>query len=361
MMIGSHTIQADYQFESFFELSADLLCIAGFDGYFKRINPSVSKLLGYTDEELFSKPINAFIHPEDVEMTTKAREGLKRNNPLLNFENRYLTKNGETVWLSWTSMPNYESQLVFAIAKNITYKKRLEQDRNSLIAKITSDNKHLKQFTYTTAHDLRSPVNNFVSILDLLDLSKIKDKKTVEALELLKLAGGQLQQTLNKRVDILIQKDALTVEIEELIFSDVLNEVLSSIHTLILNSETTITCDFSKLKKVRFNNAYLQSVFLNLITNSIKYKQPDCPPRICIYTQKINGVSQLIISDNGLGFDMELVKDKVFGLYQKFHNHIDSKGIGLYLVYNHITGLGGDISLESKVNEGTKFIISFKN
>jgi PAS domain S-box-containing protein len=360
-MTESQNVQVDYKFESFFDLSADLLCIAGFDGYFKKINPAVSKLLGYTDEELLSKPINAFIHPDDVEMTTKAREGLKKNNPLLNFENRYLTKSGETVWLSWTSMPNYENRVVFAVAKNITYKKRLEQERNLLIANITSDNKYLKQFTFSTAHDLRSPVNNFASILSLLDFSKIKDKKTVEALQLLKLASGQLQQTLNKRVDILIKKGNLNVETEELVFSDVLNEVLSSIHTLILNSEATITCDFSKLEKVRFNNAYLQSVFLNLITNSIKYKKPDCPPHICIYTQKINGVSQLIISDNGLGFDMSLVKDKVFGLYQKFHNHIDSKGIGLYLVYNHITSLGGNITLESKVNEGTKFIISFKN
>jgi PAS domain S-box-containing protein len=360
-MIESRNARVDYQFESFFELSADLLCIAGFDGYFKRINPSVSKLLEYSDEELFSKPINAFVHPDDVEITTNGREGLKKNNPLLNFENRYITKSGETVWLSWTSMPSYENKLVFAIAKNITYKKRLEQERNQLIANITRDNKYLKQFTFTTAHDLRSPVNNFVSILNLLDFSKIRDKETIEALELLKLASGQLQQTLNKRVDTLIQKDHLNIETEELFFSNVLNEVLSSIHTLILNSEATITCDFSKLEKIRFNNAYLQSVFLNLITNSIKYKKPDCPPRICIYTQIVNGVNQLIISDNGLGFDMNLVRDKVFGLYQKFHNHTDSKGIGLYLVYNHITSLGGDIAMESKVNEGTKFVISFKN
>ena len=68
----------------------------------------------------------------------------------------------------------------------------------------------------------------------------------------------------------------------------------------------------------------------------------------------------MIFSDNGIGFDMELVKDKVFGLHQKFHNHIDSKGIGLYLVNNHITSLGGKIEVESKINEGAKFIISFK-
>lgn len=258
-------------------------------------------------------------------------------------------------------MPNYEKQLVFAIAKNITYKKRQEQERNAFLVNLTKDNKDLKQFTYTTAHDLRSPVNNLRAVFNLLDLSKISDKKTLEILEVLKLASEHLHETLNKSVDILIQKDNLTVEIEELSFSEILNKVLNSISSLIIDSNTLINRDFSELEKIKFNSDYLKSIFLNLVTNSIKYKKPDCPPIISIYTRKTNGASQLIISDNGLGFDMNLVKDKVFGLHQKFHNHIDSKGIGLYLVYNHITSLGGKISVESKVNEGTTFILTFKN
>jgi signal transduction histidine kinase len=71
-------------------------------------------------------------------------------------------------------------------------------------------------------------------------------------------------------------------------------------------------------------------------------------------------VNQLIFSDNGLGFDMDKVKDKIFGLYEKFHSNVDSNGIGLYLVYNHITSLGGRIAVESKINEGATFTISFK-
>ena len=175
------------------------------------------------------------------------------------------------------------------------------------------------------------------------------------------MASEHLYETLNKNVDILIQKDNLTVEIEELNFNEILSKVLNSISSLILDSNTVIDSDFSELEKIKFNSNYLKSIFLNLITNSIKYKKPDCLPTISIYTRKTDGISQLVISDNGLGFDMNLVKDKVFGLHQKFHNHIDSKGIGLYLVYNHITSLGGKISVESNVNEGTKFILTFKH
>lgn len=120
-----------YDLDYFFELSADLLCIAGYDGYFRRINPAVSKTLGYTNEELMSRLISSFVHMEDQGITAKSRNTIiiKNNKPLLNFENRYITKSGKIVWLSWTSMPVEKEQLVFAIAKNITIRKKLEEQQ----------------------------------------------------------------------------------------------------------------------------------------------------------------------------------------------------------------------------------------
>ena len=117
----------DYNLEHFFELSPDWLCIAGFDGYFKKINPAVSRTLGYTEEELFSRPINSFVHPDDQGMTEHHRDLIRRGQPLLNFDNRYLTKTGEIIWLTWTSMPVKNERVVFAIAKNISHRKRLEE------------------------------------------------------------------------------------------------------------------------------------------------------------------------------------------------------------------------------------------
>lgn len=87
-------IQADYNYEFFFNLTPDLLCIAGYDGYFKKVNPAVSQALGYTMEELYGTPINDFVHPEDRNTTSQVRDQLHKAKPLLNFENRYLTKSG---------------------------------------------------------------------------------------------------------------------------------------------------------------------------------------------------------------------------------------------------------------------------
>ncbi len=118
-----------FDLEYFFELSPDLLCVSGYDGYFKKINPAVSQTLGYTRDELLSNPIDSFIHVEDRDITKRKRELIKSDIPLLNFENRYITKSGNVVWLSWTSMPIKTEKLVFAIAKNISYKKKFEEYR----------------------------------------------------------------------------------------------------------------------------------------------------------------------------------------------------------------------------------------
>lgn len=135
-----------FDLEYFFEVTPDLLCIAGFDGYFKKINPAVSKTLGYTDEELFAAPINSFVHPDDQDTTKSKRTLLSEGKSLLNFENRYLTKDGATVWLSWTSVPIMRDSLVFAIAKDITYRKQLEEyDRISSILGMIDDD-HQKRF-----------------------------------------------------------------------------------------------------------------------------------------------------------------------------------------------------------------------
>lgn len=348
-----------FNLEYFFNLSADWLCVAGFDGYFKKINPAVSKTLGYTEEELFSRPIDSFVHDEDRELTSQKRENIKKDNPLLHFENRYLTKGGETVWLSWTSMPIKEEGLVFAIAKIITHKKKLEEDRNSLLNNLTSINNELKQLTYTTSHNLRLPVSNLLSIFNFLDLSKIQDQEMLEFFEMLKISAEGLKDTLNNYVDTLTQKNILEVHTEELNLSDCLDTVLSSLSALIQDSKAKIAIDFSVFDTIYFNKAYLESIFLNLITNSIKYIKPDTAPAISIYTRERDNIKQLVFSDKGLGFDMDVVKDKIFGFNQKFHNHSDSKGIGLYLVYNHVTSLGGKISVESRPNEGATFIISF--
>ena len=350
-----------FKYELFFNLSPDLLCIAGYDGYFKKVNPAVSNVLEYSFEELYSRPINDFVYHDDKDITDQVRSDLTKSIPLFHFENRYQTKSGEIVWLAWTSYPVEKDKLIFAIAKNITQKKLAEEQRSELLNNLTAINQHLKQMTYTTSHDLRSPISGLLSGLDEIDITKIDDEETAELIKILQSSGKYIQDTLNNYLDILTEKHQELAKITEVDLNESLKRVLKYIIPLIKNSNASIHSDFSRLPRIKFNKEYLESLYLNLISNSIKYSRPDVRPIIKINSERSEGKNKLIVSDNGLGFNTAKVKDKIFGFKQTFHDHKDSKGIGLYLVYNHVTSLGGDIKIESKVNEGTTFIISFKD
>ena len=109
----------------FFDLSLDLFCIAGTDGYFKRINPRFEAILGYSQKELLSRPFLYFIHPEDVEKTQRQIRYLSLGYQLHSFENRYRCKDGSYRWFAWTAIP-YGNSLLYAVARDITESKKTE-------------------------------------------------------------------------------------------------------------------------------------------------------------------------------------------------------------------------------------------
>jgi PAS domain S-box-containing protein len=111
----------------FFELTPDLVWLAGKDGYLKKANPAVFKKLGYSEAELYARPITAFMHPDDIEKTLLNRFKLFRGEVLHNFYNRYITKAGDIVWLEWTSVYIAGKETVLAIAKDITARKKIEE------------------------------------------------------------------------------------------------------------------------------------------------------------------------------------------------------------------------------------------
>ena len=120
-----------------------------------------------------------------------------------------------------------------------------------------------------------------------------------------------------------------------------------------------IKSDFSKASTIRYNRIYMESIFLNLVGNAIKYKSEDRIPEIRITSELENGKIVLKFQDNGLGIDLEQHGHKLFGLNKVFHRHPDAKGVGLFLTKTQIEAMGGAISACSTVNVGTTFTIHF--
>jgi PAS domain S-box-containing protein len=344
----------------FFDLSQDYLCIAGFDGYFKKINPAFVNLLGYTEEELLSLPIRDLIYEPDRIRTASIRENLTEGSALLNFDNRYVTKSGEIVWLTWTSIPASANRMIYAIAKNITHIKKKEEERNAVIADLTNVNKELKQLSYTATHDLKSPVNNLISLFSLMGSADVTTEDNLLYMDLLKQSAESLRDILNNYVDTIQEKDKSLIKREKLNLGEVLKSTLEPIKYLIQNTKASIHPDFKEANHLKFNSFYLHSIFLNLISNSIKYARPGISPVIHISSKKTADSVQVVFSDNGLGFDMEKIGGRIFGLNETFHDHSDSKGVGLYLVQNYMKALGGSVEVTSAVNKGSTFTLTFQ-
>ncbi len=129
--------------ERFFLLSIDLLCIAGFDGYFKCLNSAWSKTLGYTTEELLAKPYLEFVHPDDFQITLAEAQKLKEGNQNIEFQNRYRCQDGSYRWLSWNATVVTEEELIYCVARDITQQKHKEEQLHQRQKQLTQSLQYL--------------------------------------------------------------------------------------------------------------------------------------------------------------------------------------------------------------------------
>lgn len=245
------------------------------------------------------------------------------------------------------------------ITEQIEAQKKILDTNRSLeksTIKLTSKNKQLAEFNHITSHNLRSPVSNLNALLGLYKSTKNESKK-VEIFDKFEIVIDHLTETLNALIETISIKHSAVEISQELCFEQTLLKTKEILAAELIESNANIRCDFSKAKNVKYNPIYLESIFLNLVSNSLKYRSEDRVPEISITSNTVNGRTTLEFEDNGLGIDMKSNGHKLFGLNKVFHKHPEAKGIGLFLTKAQIVAMGGSISAESKVGVGTTFFI----
>lgn len=118
--------KSEIELTNIFEFAPDIIATCGFDGFFKTANPYITKLLGYTEKEFTSKPLTAFVHPDDAQLTAAELDKLASGAPIYNFKNRYFTKTGEIKTINWNFSPSVKDELIFCIGKDITEEIKIE-------------------------------------------------------------------------------------------------------------------------------------------------------------------------------------------------------------------------------------------
>jgi PAS domain S-box-containing protein len=349
---------------SLIEQAADGIISCEPDLRVAQANSAAQRLLGYEEHELLQLSLR------DMLVITEADEPLRldlvKEDESFVAERVARRKDGSTVMVEIRSTKLSNGNFIGFISDITDRKNReLEKERRAmemerLIHNLSNSNNELKQFSYITSHNLRAPVTNLLALTKLIDLDKITDTETRELVRSFGVSTAHLNSTIDDLIRILIIKENENIPFEDVSFSKVIEKVNLDFRIMIENSKTVIETDFSACPEVSYNAQYLERIYMNLLSNAIRYAQPGLNPKIKLKTNLIDGDPYLIFSDNGSGFDMNKVKDRIFGLHQRFHNSQEGRGLGLYLIHSKITSLGGTIEVESEVNQGTTFRICLK-
>lgn len=254
-----------------------------------------------------------------------------------------------------------EVDRILLVEQNITQAKKLESEREKLIKDLKSHNEELLRFAYIVSHNLRAPIVNISLLLDLYNENKPDDPENKEVIENLKISTNLLHTTLQDLIEVVSIKKQKIPKVERINFKLLLNNIEKSLFNQLRESGAIIHKDFSELEEMNYVYAHMENFFMNFMTNSIKYRYPGRVLQMWIKAYQVDDYCVIRFEDNGIGLDLERYGDRIFGLYQRFHNHVEGKGLGLYLVREQIRANDGKITIESEVGKGTVFKVYLRN
>ena len=353
---------AEEQLHNFFTLSLDMLCVIDQHGYFKRINPSWSKILGFSETELLAKPYAEFLHPDDVAASTAAAEEVAKVGSISHFQNRYRCRDGQYRWLMWTAALSSDGQRLFASARDITVEKGNQEEiaalNKALLAhnnQLESINKELEAFSYSVSHDLRAPLRSLDGFSQALleDCSEKLGDEDLDHLQRIRAAS----QRMGQLIDDLLNLSRLTraeINREPVDLSKMARETAAELQDADAQREVELVIADGLL--VEADPRLLRIVLTNLLANAWKFTAKKPHSRIELGCEENNGEKEYFIRDNGVGFDMEYA-GKLFSAFQRLHGmkEFPGTGIGLAIVQRIVNRHGGRIWAESAVDAGATF------
>lgn len=351
-----------FNVDDFFEMSLDNVCVAGLDGYFKRLNPSWTRTLGWSLEELLARPSVEFVHPDDREMTLAGRARLRSGATMGPLTNRYLCKDGSFRWFEWRSVADTERGLVYAVARDVTEQKRAEQ---RLFEATELQEKLQRQLIFAdrmasvgtlaagVAHEINNPLafvtTNLSLALDELGTLGIPSPST---------QLGELKEMLTdaqagaERIRKIVRglKTFSRAEEEQRSITDVIPLLELSIDMTFneIRHRARLVKDFRKIPRVEADEARLGQVFINLLINAAQAlpEGDTAAHEIRLVTSTdMQGRAVIEVSDTGTGIPAEVV-ERIFDPF------FTTKPVGVG------TGLGLSIDCGAESGRGRDYVSS---
>jgi PAS domain S-box-containing protein len=359
--------------DDFFEMSLDNVCVAGFDGYFKRVNPSWTRTLGWTPQELMAKPVLEFVHPDDRAGVLSARAELRQGRDMGPLINRYRCKDWTYRWFEWRSVSDVGRGIVYAAARDITEQRQAEEQLHEVRAReailqrqllLADRMASLGTLAAGVAHEINNPlayvtanISTMIETLQRLDV--MSDRQAREALREMAIDVREGAERIRRIIDDL--KTFSRTEEQQLTAIEVVPLLEKSISMTFneIRHRARLIRAFGTIPPVKADKTRLGQVFVNLLVNAVQ-AIPDSDAasaeiRVTTATAA-DGRAVIEISDTGAGIP-PAVMERMFDPFFTTKPIGVGTGLGLYICHNIVTGLGGQITVSSEAGRGSTFCI----
>jgi two-component system sensor histidine kinase/response regulator len=386
----SDRLRAQEERDRFFTLSLDMLCVAGFDGRLKRVNPAWHRVLGYDEADLVSRKYLDFVHPDDREATLAEAAKLTEGREVVYFENRYWHKDGTLRWLLWAAAPFPERQLAYAAARDITERKAAEEtmardarelqathreleDQASRLAQLVRELEMAKRraedaaetksaFLANMSHEIRTPLNAILGMTTLALQTRLSAEQQ-DYLRTVKSSSLALVAIVNDILDFSkIEARRLELELVEFELRETVGDTAKAIAIRAAEKGLELACDVSAdAPEVLLGDAgRLRQVLLNVLANAVKFTNEG---EVVLRVSVANAVEPHVqlhfsVSDTGIGIPLDK-QEQVFHAFTQADSSTTRRyggtGLGLAIALRLVELMGGRMWVESEVGRGSTF------
>jgi PAS domain S-box-containing protein len=329
------------------------------EGSVRYVNKYCLEFLGITLKEFVASDWGPYLLPEDVAPTEQILGRAIAERTLFSMEHRMRRRDGQYRWLLTQGGPSYfaNGELYGYVGSAIDI-----NDLKQANEQLRRTNHDLDTFVYTASHDLKAPITNIESILhalrETLPPAVQQEEVMTHILGLLDHTVGRFRTTIDQLTDLTRLQQTYNEPAELLRLAPVVADVLADLAPAVAAAAAHVQVDVPADLQVSFAPASLRSVVYNLLSNAVKYRDPARPAQVWLHAEQQAGTVVLTVRDNGLGLT-ESQQQRLFGVFQRLHTHVEGTGVGLYMIKRLIENAGARITVTSTPGVGSIFTVTF--
>jgi PAS domain S-box-containing protein len=346
---------------------------AGADGHNTYFNARWAEYAEPQNGRPRSEWLNGTLHPDDLAAAAAVWQACMATGQPLEVQCRLRNAAGDYRWMLGRALPsrNEQGEIIQWIGTYTDiheYKlalERIDEAQHELRhnnEQLTRVNVDLDNFIYTASHDLKAPISNIEGLLDVLrqELPALPEQpaEVATALGLMQDAVNRFKRTIDHLTDVSKLQKEHGRPTEAVNLDAVIHDVQLDLAPLIRATEAQLEIDVAAVPTVSFSEKNLRSVVFNLLSNALKYHAPDRAPLVRLRAWHEAEATVFEVQDNGLGLNAAN-EQRLFGMFQRFHDHVEGSGIGLYMVKKMVENAGGRIAVQSELGRGSTFTVYF--